>query len=105
LENAVDSNHSGKSDTPYRDALKLNTKTILKSVSEKAVAIKKSQELLQQSLNNADSDTRKVNTILFGLKKKTILTQMSEVLNKECFSNLCKPVSAYQLGAKKEGRI
>jgi len=68
LENAVDSNHSGKSNTPYRDALKLNTKTILESVSENAVIIKKFLELLQQSLDNADSEAQKVNTILFGLK-------------------------------------
>jgi len=59
-------------------------------------------------LDNADSDARKVNTILFGLKEKaekTALAQVPKFLNKEYFSNMCKPVSAYRLGEKKEGRI
>lgn len=93
------------SNTPYRDALKSNTDEIMKTVTENTVNIKRSQEMLQQSLDNADTEARKMNAILYGLKENTekpVLNQIEEFLNKECFSHLSGPTSAYRLGVKKD---
>lgn len=63
--------------------------------------------MLQQSLDNADAETRKVNAILYGLhgnNEKSVADQVKEFMIAECFMHTPDPLNASRLGAKIENK-
>lgn len=101
--------NSGTDNTeqPYYQALMKNIATMNKSAEANEQNIKKSQDIIQQTLDQSDVEARKVNAILYGIEEKEqtkAIEQIKEFLKEECFSKSPTPVSAFRLGAKKEGR-
>ena len=89
----------------YYQALMSNIESMNKAVNANEQNIRKSQDFLQQTLDQSDAEARKVNAILYGInevEQTKAIEQVKELLNNECFSKSPMPVSAFRLGAKKD---
>ena len=89
----------------YYQALMSNIESMNKAVNANKQNIRKSQDFLQQTLDQSDAEARKVNAILYGInevEQTKAIEQVKELLNNECFSKSPMPVSAFRLGAKKD---
>ena len=102
----VENNHTAWADKSYSEALQSKTDDIVKRVEENTGYVKKQHLLLQQSVDNADAESRKLHAILYGLAESDgpVIDQVKHFMNRECFSQASEPITAFRLGPKSEGK-
>ena len=92
---------------PHRNSLVSKTDAIMESVQENNERVRQQQLLLQQTIKNADNESRKVNAILYGLSEqdeKSVAEQVKEFMTNQCFIHTSEPISAFRLGNKQTGK-
>ena len=95
------------SDKLYSDALKASKEEILKSIDETSKQVQWHGNLMKKNIDHADSETRKLNAILFGLAEqleKKVANQVQEFMTTQCHLQNHGPVNAYRLGKVQEGQ-
>ncbi len=97
---------SAWSDKSYSEALQSKTDDIVKRVEENTDYVKRQHMLLQQSVDNADAESRKLHAILYGLTESNaaVVDQVKQFMTKECFLQVSEPITAFRLGAKSENK-
>lgn len=101
IENSHNSNWPKKS---YNRAIKSHTDTIGKTIDEKTNNMKGQQILLQQTLDETDAESRKVNAIIHNVKETpntAIMDQGKEFMMDECFLHTSVPVLSSMFMARK----
>ena len=81
----------------YASVLISNTENIQKSIEVNSSA----KTILQKSLAQIETETRKLNAILYGLpeeKEKFTAEKIKEFIKHKCFQHTNIPVQAFRLG-------
>ena len=83
LSDKVENNVKTLPDGSYSDVLKTNTDAIVKTVEQNTDQVKRQQLLLQRTIDQADTESRKLNAILYGLaesNKERVIDLVNEFM-------------------------